>query len=403
MVAATTTVVEELFSERARMAGRGPVGLDPRGIERMISFAGGYPDAGSMPVQDLLESARIALERDGKWALQYAFGSGVPELVEQVRVKLARDQGIRADVPNILITNGASEGIGLIFELLVNPGDVVLTEAPWFLGAIAYAQHCGAEMREIPLDEGGLDIARLEQELDRLRAEGRRAKFLYLVPNFQNPTGVTYTLERRKRIVELAQEHGVPILVDDAYFDLRFEGEKLPPLYTLDDTGLVMYAGTFSKILGAGVRLGWIIADATVIGHLSGLKLDYGTGAFTSHVAAQFAASGTLVEHIAQLRPLYGHRRDVMLAALAESMPEGVSWSRPAGGFFIWLTLPEHVSGEAVTAEAQKRGVTVSPGTQFHYSGGGEHHLRLAYSFTDDDQTRRGVQILGEIVREQLG
>mgnify|MGYP002778854311 FL=1 len=393
--------IEDLFSDRAKMARPGMVGTNPRAIADVIAFSGGYPDPSTLPIQDIIESTRIALERDGEWALQYAFGSGVPELVEQLRAKLKRDQGIDAGVENILITSGSSQALALIFELFVNPGDVILAEAPWFMGAIWRANACGAEVREIPMDGEGIVIEELARTLDELQAEGKPAKFLYLVPTFQNPTGITYSLERRTAIVALAQEHGLPILEDDAYYDLRFEGDHLPPMYTLDDQGLVMYCGTFSKIMAAGMRLGWCVAAPNVISRLAGLKSDSGTNPFASHIAAQFAASGTLVEHIAQLRPLYKRRRDVMLAALEEQMPDGTRWAVPQGGFFIWVDLPEGVACGPVAQAAQTRGVGVGQGSMFYANGGGENQLRLSYSFNDDDEIRRGIAILGEVVREQ--
>lgn len=395
-----TRNVEELFSDRARMARPGMVGTNPRAIADVIAFSGGYPDPSSLPIQDIIESTRTALERDGEWALQYAFGSGVPEIVEQLRIKLKRDQGIEAGVENILITSGSSQALALVFELFVNPGDVVLAEAPWFMGAIWRAKASGADVREIPMDGDGIIIEELERVLNEVKAEGKRAKFLYLVPTFQNPSGITYSLERRKAIVRLAQEHGMPILEDDAYFDLRFEGEQLPPLYTLDDQGLVMYCGTFSKIMAAGMRLGWCVASAEVISRMAGLKTDSGTNPFASHVAAQFAASGTLQEHIAALKPLYKHRRDVMLSALEEHMPEGTTWTVPAGGFFIWMTLPEAVSCVPLAARVQERGVGIGMGTMFFANGGGERNVRLSYSFNDDEEIRKGIAIVAEAVRE---
>jgi DNA-binding transcriptional MocR family regulator len=405
-VAQTTNVgIEELFSNRARLAGPGMVGSNPRGIAELIAFAGGYPDASSLPIQDIIESARIALERDGEWALQYAFGTGVPELVEQLLAKLGRDQGIRATPENILITNGSSQALQLIFELFLNPGDVIVCESPCFMGALWRMRASGADVREIPLDRHGLDIGVLAETLEHVQAEGRRAKLLYLVPNFQNPTGITYTLERRRAIVALAQQHGLPILEDDAYHDLRFDGTRQPTLYELagpDGGGLVMYCGTFSKIMAAGVRLGWVVAARQLIAALSGLKADGGTNPFASHIAAQFAASGTLQEHISALKPLYKQRRDVMLRALEQHMPAGTTWTIPEGGFFIWLTLPGSVTCQAIAPIAQQRGVSIAPGTMFFAHGAGQNQVRLSYSFNDDETIERGVRILGEVVTEQL-
>jgi 2-aminoadipate transaminase len=393
---ATTTGVEALFSDHALRAGAGPVNLNPRWINDVIAFGGGFPDPGTLPIADIIEATRVALERDGEWALQYAFGSGIPELVGELRKKLARDQGIVAEPENVLITNGASEALGLIFQLFVNPGDAVICEAPFFLGAVHSCQAVGADVHEIPLDDEGMVLSELEHVLSTLRANGRNAKLLYLVPNFQNPTGITYSLERRQAIVRLAREHNVPILEDDAYYDLRFAGEKLPTLYELDGGPRVLYCGTFSKIMSAGMRLGWVIANPRIIAHLSGLKLDYGTNAMASHVAAQFCASGTLVEHISELRDLYRHRRDVMLRALERYMPPTVTWTVPDGGFFIWLTLPEELTGEELGRRAREQGVTVAPGTQFHVHGGGERNVRLSYSYNNDEQIERGIEALSQ-------
>lgn len=393
--------IEELFSDLARRSRAGGVGMDPRAVANVIALSGGYPDPASLPIQDLIESTRIALERDGDWALAYAFGSGVPELVDELSKKLARDQGIKAGVENILITNGSSQALALIFDLFLNPGDVMIAEAPWFMGAIWRAKALGAEVREVPLDDEGIDIAELERTLVAIEAEGKRAKLLYCVPTFQNPSGITYSLERRKALVALAQKHGLPILEDDAYFDLRFDGETIPTMYSLDNQGLVMYCGTFSKTIAAGIRLGWCVADAPILARLAGLKSDAGANAFTNHIAAQFCESGALQEHISELRPLYKHRRDVMLEALAEQMPEGTTWTTPAGGFFIWLTLPEGVTCGPVAEAAMKRGVGVGQGLMFFANGGGERNLRLSYSFNDDAEIQKGIVILGEVVREQ--
>lgn len=398
------SMISELFSERSRMAGTGPVGLDPKWVTQMIAFGGGFPDPTSLPIHDLIDAARIALQRDGEWALQYAFGSGVPEIVEQLARKLERDQGIHAGVENLLITNGASQGLALIFELFLNPGDTMIAESPFFLGAVQTAQANGADIVEIPLDDNGIVIADLRAALERLRAEGRRAKFLYLVPNFQNPTGITYSLERRRELIAVAEEFGLPIVEDDAYFDLRYDNEKLPTLYELSDgNGLVMYVGTFSKILAAGIRLGWVVANPEVISHLSGLKDDSGTSPFSSHIAAEFAASGTLLEHIGHLKDLYRIRRDTMLHALDAAMPTGVTWTRPDGGFFIWMTLPDGLTSDVVAAKAREQGVSVGLGPMFFANGTGADKVRLAYSFTNEADIERGIAILAGVIRDLIG
>lgn len=395
--------ITERFSERAQRSGPGMVGIDPKDVRKVIAFGGGFPDAGSLPIQDILEATRVALERDGEWALQYAFGSGVPELVDALLDKLARDQGIKATRDNVLITNGASQALGLIFDAFVDPGDVVISEAPFFLGTVGRCRASGADVREIPLDDEGLDLDVFRSTLEGLKNEGKQAKFLYLVPNFQNPTGITYSLERRKAILELCKEHRVMILEDDAYYDLRFEGEPVPTFYELaGDDGLVMYCGTFSKIIGAGMRLGWVVAHPTIIAHLSGLKTDAGTPAFASHVVAEFTSSGTLAEHITALKGLYRERRDIMLRALEATMPEGTSWTHPEGGFFIWLTLPGELTCAPVAQACLERGVQVGQGPAFFTAGGGQQNIRLAYSFNDEEEINRGIAILADVIKEQL-
>ena len=398
----STRSIGDLFSNRAKLAGPGMVGSNPKGIADLISFGGGYPDASTLPIADIIETTRVTLERDGQWALQYAFGTGVPELVEQLLKKLKRDQGIEATSENILITNGSSQAIQLIFELFVNPGDVVIAESPFFMGTLWRARASGADVREIPLDDEGIVIDALRSELEGLRAEGKQAKFLYMVPNFQNPTGITYSLERRKQIVALAQEHGLPIVEDDAYYDLRFDGEKLPTFYELDGSGLVMYLGTYSKIMAAGMRIGWCVASREVIAGLAGLKADAGTNPFASHVAAEFTSSGTLQEHISQLKPMYKGRRDAMLKALETYMPDGASWTLPTGGFFIWLTLPDGVNCDEVAPLAAERGVAIGLGTMFYVHGGGRDKVRLSYSFNTHEEIDHGIEVLAGVVKEQL-
>lgn len=391
--------VDDLLSQRAQRSGGARLN-DPRGSAAYISFVAGFPDPGSLPKGDVLESTRIALERDAAWVLQYGATRGYARLVDELLAKLKRDQGIDAGPENLLITYGASQALHLITEALVDPGDVVLSEEPTWSGAVHTFGNAGAEVITIPLTAEGTDVAALERHLGELRAAGRQAKLFYTIPTFQNPTGVTTTRERRQRIAELAKEYGVPVVEDDAYFDLRYRGERLPTIYSLDDAGLVMYLGTFSKIMAAGMRLGWVVASPAIINVLAGLKAEGGTSAFTGAVAAEFCASGTLVEHVAELTALYHARRDTMLAALEATMPEGTRWTNPDGGFFIWVTLPRGVSASTLIAQARERGVEFLPGTACHFTGG-DDTLRLSYSFADEDQIRRGIAILADLVRQQ--
>ena len=393
--------MDDLYSERARRAGAGHLG-DPRNSAGKISFFAGFPDPASLPKADIAEATRVALERDGEWALQYGATQGFPGLIDELLKKLKRDQRIDATPDNILITNGGSQAVALITDMLVDPGDVILSETPTWMGAVQTFGASGAEVREIPVDAGGTDVDALERELETLRAMGRRAKLLYMIPNFQNPTGVTTTLARRQRIVALAQAHHVPLLEDDAYFDLRYSGETLPTLYTLDDSGLVMYMGTFSKIMAAGMRLGWVVATPAIIKQLAGLKHEGGTSPFAGQVAAEFCSSGTLVEHVVELRALYHQRRDVMLATLDSAMPAGTTWTTPEGGFFIWVTLPAGASVSRLVPSAAERNIEFLPGSACYFQPATDVKIRLSYSFANEAQIREGISALGELIAAQL-
>lgn len=393
--------MESLLSERAARSGPGVLG-DPRRSADRISFFAGFPDPDSLPRRDIIEATRLALEADGEWALQYGATQGYAGLIDELLKKLARDQGIEASPENVLITNGASQALSLIVDMLVDPGDPILSEEPTWMGAVQNFSAAGADVRAIPVDADGTDVDALERELDILRDAGRQPKLLYVIPNFQNPTGVTTTLDRRQRIIALARDRGLPVVEDDAYFDLRYSGERLPTLYAMDDAGLVMYMGTFSKIVAAGMRLGWVIADAAVIRQLAALKHEGGTSPFAGQVAARFCASGTLVEHVGELTALYRLRRDAMLRALEREMPDGTTWTTPAGGFFIWVTLPASVSASRMLAEAGARNVEFLPGSACFFGDGGDNMIRLSYSFVDEERIAEGIRIIGELAQREL-
>lgn len=402
MTDTAATWLDELLSDRSNRSGAGSL-VHTRSVGDLVAYlSGGFPDPRSLPKDDLIEATRMALETDGEWALQYGSSAGDPVLVEQLIVKLKRDQGIEAAEENLLVTNGASQALNLIVQMLVDPGDTVLSEAPTWTGAVRSFKTAGAEIVEIGLTPDGTDVAQLARELQALRDAGVRPKFFYMIPNFQNPTGVTTTLERRKKIVELASEHDFIIIEDDAYSDLRFAGEKIPSLYTLDGGNRVIFMGTFSKIVAAGIRLGWAVANPAIISRMLALKAEGGTSPFASHVVASFASSGTLAEHIQELRGIYHTRRNALLQALEDHMPDGTTWTVPEGGFFVWVTLPEGASVAKLGPAAVEQGVAISPGPTFYFSGRGDNEMRLSYSFNDPDEIRKGVGILAGLVKQQI-
>jgi 2-aminoadipate transaminase len=365
-----------------------------------INFTGGFPDPESLPAARIAAATARAMEKNGKWALQYGAAVGYTGLIDQLRTKLSRDNGVAAERENVLITAGASQAIDLVCSAMLNPGDVVLSEEPTWMGAVRIFKAHNATCVGVPVDNEGMRLDILETRLREFKAKGIQPKLIYVIPTFQNPTGVTTPLHRRLRLLELAKEYNVAIMEDDAYFDLRFSGERIPMLITLDDAGLVIYTGTFSKIMSAGMRLGWVVGPALLIEKAAKLKADGGTSPFTSNVAAEYAASGELAEHIVDLVDIYRRRRDTMAEALKTEMPEGVEWTEPNGGFFMWLTLPEGCDSVAMLPEARAHGVEFLPGTGCYFDGSGRSNIRLSFSFSDEEAIRRGVKILAGIIRE---
>ncbi|HEX2515730.1 MAG TPA: PLP-dependent aminotransferase family protein [Chloroflexota bacterium] len=367
----------------------------PPGI---IPLTYGFPDPGSFPIEELIETAAHMLRRQGRDALQYGPIAGPPPFVDLVLAKLGAE-GLRVSAQNLLVTVGGSQGIDLVTHLLVDPGDVVIVEAPTFIGALQTFRNAEADLQEVPLDDGGLDPDALEALLERLAREGRRAKLIYTIPTFHNPAGVTLTRERRERLVALAARHRVMVLEDDAYSELRYDGQPLPSLYSLDGEGLVFQVRTFSKILAAGLRLGYLVAPAALMARLLVLKVDVGTSPFVGHLAAAFAGRepgqlDRLAAHVERLIGIYRGRRDALLGALAEYAPPDVSWTHPVGGFFTWVTLPPGMDAGALLPRAAESGVSYIPGASYFARGDGTRHLRLAFSFLPPEDLVEGVRRL---------
>jgi 2-aminoadipate transaminase len=393
--------LDTLFSKRARAAPPKPILDSSNDVVNRISFVYGFPDGDSLPAAAVAEATHRVMERDGRWALQYGNNVGYAGLIDVLLQKLKRDQGIDAGPENIIITAGGSQALDLVLDAFVNWDDTIISEMPTWLGAVQAFNNVGAEVVSVPVDDEGTDTAALERELKRLRDAGIVPKLIYVISNFQNPSGISTSLDRRRHIVALAQEFQTLILEDDAYFDLRYSADYIPPIYTLDASSSTMYMGTLSKTMGAGMRLGWLVADPAIIQRLAALKVDGGTNVFGSHVAADWLPRHQ-PEHVSKLRAIYQRRRDLMLAALERHMPEGTTWTRPDGGFFIWVTLPEAIDTGRMLAQARERGVDYLPGHTCFTDGSGRNQLRLAYSYATDEQIEPGVRIIGEIAKGEL-
>jgi 2-aminoadipate transaminase len=399
-LAQDATRFDRYLSSRGRRAADATI-TDPQASAGYISFIYGFPDSDSLPAASVLESTRTVLTNDPEWSLQYGSSVGVTVVLDAIREKLARDQGMVVSRDQLMMTAGSSQGIQLLVQLLVDPGDVIVAESPTFLGFFDDVENAGATIAGVPVTDEGIDVAALERTLADLDTAGTRARFIYTLPNFQNPTGVTATEATRRRVAELAREYDTLIVEDDAYFDLRYDGEALPTIYSLDQDERTFYLGTLSKTLAAGFRLGWLAGPPPMIRRLASLKTDGGTNIFGSYIAAEWLPT-EFEQHVDQLREIYGRRRDLMLAALERHMPEGVSWTRPDGGFFIWATLPEGLDTSAMLAQARELGIEYLPGTICYFDDEGRSQMRLSFSYARDEQIEPGIEILAGLVSAEM-
>lgn len=373
----------------------------------VISFAGGLPAPDVFPVEQFRAACDRALSEQSTLALQYGTTEGYGPLREMI-VRHAVSQHIEVTTENVMITTGSQQALDLLGKIFINRGDRILVESPTYLGALQAWNAYGAEYVPVPSDDHGMNTDALEEALRT------GPKFIYVLPNFQNPTGVTLSLERRKRLIELADRYGVPIIEDDPYGQLRFEGEDLPAVEVLDSqiraksdsySGNVIYLSTFSKILAPGLRLAWVIAPPEVIRKLVLAKqgTDLNTSTFNQIVAYEVGRGGFLDQHIKVIQDCYRERRDAMLDALTEHMPKGVRWTRPAGGLFLWMTLPEGISSTEVlkTAVTEEKVAFVS-GESFFPCGGGENTARINFSYCKPEVIAEGVYRLSKVVRRYI-
>jgi 2-aminoadipate transaminase len=391
----------EFLSEKGRRAGDALI-TDPTASAKYISFMYGFPDSESLPAGSVTEVTHRVLTENPEWSLQYGQVTGPVEIRQALLEKLKRDQGISASIDQIMTTAGSSQAIQLLVQLLVDPGDTIIAESPTFLGFFDDIRNCGADICGVPVDEDGIRVDLLEERLRALREDGVRPRFMYLLPNYQNPTGVRLSLERRKRVVELAEEFDTLVIEDDAYFDLRYEGEVIPPIFALDPHGRTIYLGTLSKTLAAGFRIGWIVApSASLILRVAALKTDGGSSIFGSFIAASWLPVH-FEQHVAELREIYCRRRDLALAALEKYMPDGVTWSVPTGGFFIWVSLPDGLHTGRMLPQAREMGIEYLPGPACFFDHSGESQLRLSFSFAKDDVIEEGIRRLSDLVRAEI-
>jgi 2-aminoadipate transaminase len=394
-----------LFAQRTRgmtsSAMRDLMAITER--PEVISLAGGQPDTSTFP-SELLAGlmSGVAAEASAR-ALQYSPTEGVRAVREAI-VEVMAAEGTVVDPDDVLVTTGGQQVIDLVCKTFIDPGDVIVAEAPTYPGAVPTFSAYQADVVQVEMDGDGMRVDELEATLDRLEAEGRRPKFVYTVPTFQNPGGVTLSLPRRRRLVQVAQERELLVLEDNPYGLLRYEGDPLPTLCSLDGGRFVVYLGTFSKILSPGIRIGWAVAPGPVFQKLNTGKqgVDLCSSAFSQAFIAAYFARARWQDYVQALRALYHRRRDVMLEALAESFGPEASWTRPEGGMFVWATLPDYIDTTDLLARALRAHVAFVPGRAAYVDGRGGSEMRLNFSGSTDDAIREGVRRIGEVVREQV-
>jgi 2-aminoadipate transaminase len=369
----------------------------------VISLAGGLPDTSSFPRQTFAaQMTRIAQESAAE-ALQYGPTEGFRETVDCI-VEVMGAEGMLPDPEDVIVTTGGQQAIDLLCKTLIDPGDAVICEAPTYPGAIPVFCSYEAETIQIECDAEGMQIEELEATLERLDLEGRRPKLIYSVPSFQNPAGVTMSLRRRRRLVELARTRELLVVEDNPYGLLRFGGEALPPLYQLDGGDFVIYIGTFSKILSPGIRLGWAVAPPPVMEKivLGKQASDLCTSTLTQYFVREYFVEGRWREYVESLVGIYRERRDAMLEALRTHFPPQASWTEPQGGLFVWATLPPYIDTTDLLAKALREDVAFVPGQAAFVDGRGRNSMRLNFSGSGEDEIREGIRRIGKVVAEQV-
>ncbi|WP_320020008.1 PLP-dependent aminotransferase family protein [Labilibaculum manganireducens] len=369
----------------------------------IISFAGGLPAAESFPVDALDSIVSTMLREEGAAVLQYDATEGVTELRELL-LKKYQDEGVKCSLDNMIITTGSQQGLDLVGKVFVNQGDVVICGLPSYLGGIGAFQAYGAKMAGVPMDEHGMSAELLEAKLEELKQQGIKPKFIYVIPDFQNPTGITMPESRRLEIIALAHKYDVLIVEDCPYREVRFEGKPQRMMYELDNDNHVLTLGTFSKIFAPGFRIGWVLGPKDVNEKIVIAKqsADLCTPTFVQKIAIGYMKSGLFETNLQKTIDLYHQRRDVMLEQLEKHMPEGVKWTRPEGGMFLFITLPEHMDALDLFHKAIEKKVAFVTGNVFYCDGGGKNTIRLNFSYVNNEKAIAGVERLAGIVKAEM-
>ena len=367
----------------------------------IVSLAGGMPNIKDLPLPEIAGSVEQMIATNGMQVMQYGSGQGEPELRERI-IDVMALEGIHAHPDDITITAGSQQGLDLVTRIFCNPGDVILAESPSYVGALGTFLSYQAEVVHVPSDENGIDPVALRETAARLKAEGKRVKFLYTIPNYNNPSGVTQPWERRLEVLAACEAEGVIVVEDNPYGLLSLDADPVPAMRSVEEN--VVYLGSFSKTFAPGFRVGWVLAPHAV---REKLVLAQESATLCPPVFSQFAIANYLANHdwkgqITVFKDMYRERRDAMLRALADEMPAGTTWTHPAGGFFVWVTLPEGLDSQAMLPRGVNARVAFVPGPAFYADGQGARNVRLSFCFPPPDRIEVGVRRFAEVVRREL-
>lgn len=396
----TAETLESMVSARSKILGPqvwAAATPDPR---HLISFAGGLPDIPSLPGELLIKATRAVLDREQKEALEYGGTFGPLPLRDALAERSTRIEGIPVTRDNIIIASGSAHAIGLVCETLLDPGDIVMVESPNFPGSMRTIRSFGASQVAVPMDDQGMRVDLLSDELEKLEQQGKRAKFIYCIPTHQNPAGCTLQLERRQELLELARRFNTFILEDDAYGELWFETPPPTSLFALSNGDHGIKVSSFSKIIATGLRMGWITGPSALISRIAALRYDMGSSPYLGRVIAEMIRNGDLDRHIGNLRGIYLRKLQRVEEALDRYCAPYISYTRPLGGFFLWLQLRPGMSSRDVQVAANERGVIVGQGPQFFADGNATNHIRLAFSYVAMEEIEEGIHRLGEAMAE---
>ncbi|SDB84791.1 aminotransferase-like domain-containing protein [Williamwhitmania taraxaci] len=369
----------------------------------ILSFAGGLPAPETFPIEQLKEITAEVYDNEGAQALQYGATEGDGKL-RKILVERYKNQGLNISIDNLIILTSSQQGLDLVPKIFINRGDKIICGLPSYLGALQSFHNYGAQMVGISLDEHGMRSDLLGQKLEEMKQNGEKPKFVYIIPDFQNPAGITMPEWRRKEIIVLCQKYDVLILEDSPYREIRFEGAPQKTIFELDNANNVILLGTFSKIFVPGFRIGWVIANEAIIDKIVMAKqaTDLCTPPFLQKISANYLEKGYFDQNLGNIISIYRKKRDAMLSALSEYMPEGVSWTKPEGGLFLFITLPSHMDAEKLFEIAIKENVAFVLGSVFHCDGSGRNTLRMNFSYMSEEQNKEGVRRLANAVKKLM-